>query len=121
MTTAVSTSQPTDELAGPDGGPSEIAVLEARIEHLSARAERCRNVIRISRLAIAGGGLALLGLLVGLLRFDAALFVAALAAVLGGVPLMGSTNSTLKETLAARRDAEARRAALIDGLALQPV
>jgi hypothetical protein len=48
-------------------------------------------------------------------------FVAALAAVLGGFPLAGSTKSTLEETLAALRATEERRAALIDGLGLQTV
>jgi hypothetical protein len=124
MITAVSTSDstdPDDDVAGPEGGPSEIAVLEARIEHLSARAERCRKVMRMSRLAIAAGGVALVALLLSLIRFDPAVFVTGLAAVLGGLPMSGSTNSTLQETLAALSAAEARRAALIDGLALQSV
>jgi hypothetical protein len=118
MITAVSTTDPTENA---DHGDSEIAVLERRIEHLAARAERCRKVMRISRLAIAAGAVALLALLVGLIRFDPAVFVVALAAVLGGFPLMGSTNSTLQETLAALQAAEARRKELIDGLALHAV
>lgn len=109
------------EADAPEEAESEIAVIEARIEHLSARAERCRKVIRMSRLAISAGAVALAALVLGLIRFDPAILVAALAAVLGGVPLMGSTDSTLKETLAACRDAEARRAALIDGLGLRSV
>jgi hypothetical protein len=124
MTAAVSTSHPSnadEDVAGDDFGPSEIAKLEARIEHLSARAERCRKVMRIARLAVAAGAVALVALVLGLIRFDSAVFVAALAAVLGGFPLAGSTNSTLQETLAALRVTEERRAALIDGLGLQTV
>jgi hypothetical protein len=124
MTAAVSTSQsadPDQDAPGDDLGPSEIARLEARIEHLSARAERCRKVMRISRLAVAAGAVALVALVLGLIRFDSAVFVAALAAVLGGFPLAGSTKSTLEETLAALRATEERRAALIDGLGLQTV
>jgi hypothetical protein len=124
MTAAVSTSHapdPGETVPGDDPGPSEIAKLEARIEHLSARAERCRKVVRIARFAIVAGAVALLALVLGLIRFDPAVFVAALAAVLGGFPLAGSTNSTLEETLAALRATEERRAALIDGLGLQPV
>lgn len=120
MSTAVFTSA-DDEAAAEPIGRSEIEVIEARIEHLSARAERCRKVMRTSRLAIVVGAIALVAMAVGLLRFEPAIFVTALAAVLGGFPLLGSTNSTLKETLAALRDAEARRAGLIDALALQPV
>ena len=124
MTAAVPTSHsldPEEVVAGDDLGPSEIAKLEARIEHLSARAERCRKVVRISRGAIAAGAVALLALVLGLIRFDSAVFVAALAAVLGGFPLAGSTKSTLQETLTALRATEERRAALIDDLGLQTV
>ena len=118
MIAAVSTSDTPDP---DDLGPSEIAKLEARIEHLSARAERCRKVVRISGWGITAGTVALLALVLGLVRFDSAVFVAALAAVLGGFPLAGSTKSTLEETLAALRATEQRRAALIDGLGLQTV
>ena len=118
MIAAVSTSEALDS---DDLGSRVIARLEARIEHLSARAERCRKVMRISRLAVAAGAVALLALVLGLIRFDSTVFVAALAAVLGGFPLAGSTKSTLEETLAALRATEERRAALIDGLGLQTV
>jgi len=52
-------------------------------------------------------------LLVGLVRFDAAAMIGAMAAVIGGVVMLGSTTSTSGQLAAAVKDAEARRAELI--------
>jgi len=99
----------------------EIRDLEAEIEALTQAAERCRKVIVLSKVATGAGGLLLALILSGLVRVGPAVLVLAITALLGGVALFGSHTST-REEIAARISAhEARRAALIDAMALQPV
>ena len=58
-------------------------------------------------------------MIVGAIRFAPLNILGAIAAVLGGVVLYGSNSTTWKETTAEIEAAEARRAALIDGLAMR--
>jgi hypothetical protein len=105
-----------------DGDPREqIARLEARIDELAEVMERCRKIILASKVAIAGGGIWMLAVIVGTVGFDPLAMVAAIAAVLGGTVLFGSNTTTAKQISAAMRDAEARRAELIGGLELRVV
>ena len=54
-----------------DGDPrTEILRLEAKIEELTELIERCRKIILISKIAVAIGGIWLLALAIGLMRFD---------------------------------------------------
>lgn len=99
----------------------EIADLEAEIEALSQAAERCRKIIVLSKLATGAGFLPLALILTGLVRVGPAVLVLAITALLGGVALFGSHTTTLNEITARIRAREARRAALIDALVLQPV
>jgi hypothetical protein len=97
----------------------EIERLEARIEGLSERLESCRKFILAARIAVAGGGVLLVAMLFGALRFDPTAMTAAAAAVLGGIVVWGSNRSTADEAARDLATAEADRAALIDQLNLR--
>jgi hypothetical protein len=94
----------------------QISRLEADIEDLTQVVERCRKLTLVSKLAIAAGGIWLLALTFGAIRFDAVAMVASIALVIGGVVVFGSNTSTSKQTTVAIKSAEARRAELIDEL-----
>jgi hypothetical protein len=99
----------------------EIERLEDQIEALAARIESCRKFILAARVAIAGGGIVIVLILIGAIRFDPAVMVGAMAAVLGGIVLFGSNNSTAKEAQAELTAAEASRGALIESMELHVV
>jgi hypothetical protein len=94
----------------------QISRLEADIEDLAQVVERCRKVALVSKLAIAVGGIWLLALTFGAIRFDAVAMIASMALVIGGIVVFGSNWSTSKQTTAAIKSSEARRAELIDGI-----
>jgi hypothetical protein len=98
----------------------EIARLEVEIEKLADTIEGCRKLGLIAKAAAVGGGLAMLLMFVGFIYFDLAVFSAATAALLGGIVVSGSNKSTAQQAEAKVKAAEARRAALIDRLALRP-
>jgi hypothetical protein len=91
----------------------EIARLEAQIKQLAEAIENCRKIDLASKIAVGLGGILLLAIAVGVIRFDPTAFIAAVAALLGGTVLYGSNSSTSREKTAALRAAEAKRAALI--------
>jgi hypothetical protein len=91
----------------------EISRLEAQIEELAEVIESCRKIILASKAAIAVGGILLVAITVGAIRFDPMAFMAAVAALLGGTVLFGSNSSTSREKTAALKAAEAQRAELI--------
>jgi hypothetical protein len=99
----------------------DIARLEERIESLRLSLARCRKISLAAKAAIAGGfgwlGLTLL-LIVPLVP---SLFFGAMAAVIGGIVLLGSNATTWNEIEATLHQAEARRIALIDGIELTTV
>ena len=99
----------------------DIAELEARIEALSESIERCRKISLASKLAIAAGAGWLALLIVGLVAFAPYELVAALAAVLGGIVLLGSNSTTWTQAETALDQAEAMRAALIGRMDLRLV
>jgi hypothetical protein len=68
---------------------------------------------------MAVGGLWLVAPLFGLLRFEPLHMIAALSALMGGIVAFGSNTATVRESEARLREAEARRAELIDGLNLK--
>ena len=104
-----------------DTAPHEIARLEAQIEALAESIERCRKISYAAKTAIAGGALWFVLALLWILPFDATPFVAALAATLGGVVMLGSNATTWDETQAAMNQAEAARAELIGTMQLRLV
>jgi hypothetical protein len=99
----------------------QIERLEDQIEALTARIESCRKFILASRVAIGGGAVVIVLILIGAIRFDPAVMVGAMAAVIGGIVLFGSNNSTAKEAQAELTAAEASRGALIESMDLQVV
>src|SRR3954471_20382183 len=99
----------------------EIAGLEAEIDALARAAERCRKVIALSKLASGVGFLLLALILTGLIRLGPTALILAITSGLGGLALFGSHASTLNEIAARISTHEARRAALIAGMALRIV
>jgi hypothetical protein len=104
-----------------DDPVGEIALIEARLEHLAAVAERCRKFILASKIAIGGGLALLLVMLTGLFGSDQIAAIGSIAAVLGGIVSLGSNVSTLQQTTAAIDAAELARSDLISGMQLRVV
>jgi hypothetical protein len=105
-----------------DGDPhDEIERLEAQIETLSARIENCRKFILTARIAVIGGGILLVAILLGLIRFDPTLLLTAFAALLGGIVVWGSNGSTAKEAADDLVKAEVNRKALIGLIDLRTI
>ena len=105
-----------------DGDPrDQIARLESRIEELAEALARCRKIKLISQIAIAGGGIWLLAVTIGVIGFDPMAMMAAISGVIGGTVMYGSNTTTSREIDAAMAEAEARRTKLIGGLELRVV
>ena len=104
-----------------DDPREEISRLEARIEELAATIENCRKIIAAAKAAIVLGAALLIALIVGIIGFDPMIFMAAVAALLGGIVLLGSNNSTAAQKTAELNAAEAQRAALINQIDLRIV
>lgn len=99
----------------------EIAQLEARSEALAESIERCRKISLAAKLTIAAGAIWIVLVLLGVVAFSPGTIIAAMAAVLGGIVLLGSNASTWTQTDAALHEAEAMRADLIGRMALPVV
>jgi hypothetical protein len=105
-----------------DGDPrDQIARLESRLEELAEALARCRKIKLISQIAIAGGGIWLLAVTIGVIGFDPMAMMAAISGVIGGTVMYGSNTTTSREIDAAMAEAEARRTKLIGGLELRVV
>jgi hypothetical protein len=99
----------------------EILRLEEQIDDLADSMARSRRISQISKIAMVGGLIWTLATLLGAIPFVPAALIGAMAAIVGGIVLFGSTTTTSKETLAAMRAAEAQRAALIGRMQLRVV
>ena len=99
----------------------QISRLEDRIEYLAEVIERCRKLMLFSKAAIAVGGLLIVAIVFGTIRFDPAVMIGAITAVIGGTVLLGSNSSTSQLTVAALKAAEQQRAELIGRIDLQLV
>ena len=106
---------------GNDEQHSEIARLETRIEALTDSIERCRKISFAAQLVLAAGAVWVALIVFRLVPFAPIHIVGAISAVLGGTVLFGSNASTWKQTDMSIAEAEARRAELIDGMALRTV
>jgi hypothetical protein len=107
----------TDE----DNPIDEISRIEAQIEELAEVSERCRKIMLFSKAAIAGGIALLLLMIIGLFGSNPMATIGSIAAVLGGIVLLGSNASTLQQTMAAASAAEALRSDLIGRIDLRVV
>ncbi len=92
----------------------QISRIEADIDQLAKTLDGCRKAMLLSKVTIAAGGIWLLGYFLGAFRFDPMLMVGAIAAVIGGVVILGSNSSTSQQTIAAMKAAETERDELID-------
>src|SRR5262245_65880148 len=99
----------------------EISRLEERIEELAEALEKCRKLMLFSKAAIGAGGLLIVAILVGAIRFDPAAMIGALTAVIGGTVLLGSNSSTSQQTEAGLKAAAAQRDELIGMIDLRVV
>lgn len=99
----------------------DIPAIEARLEQLAVVAERCRKIILVSKLIIAGGVALLLAMLLGLFGSNQIAAIGSIAAVLGGIVSLGSNVSTLQQTTAAISAAELLRSDLIGRIDLKVV
>jgi hypothetical protein len=104
-----------------DVSHDDIARVEARIEDLAEAIERCRKISLAAKMTVAAGTLWIGLTFVGLVDFVPALVIAALAAMIGGVVLLGSNATTWTQMQAAMRASEALRADMIGRLTLRPV
>jgi len=100
---------------------SDIARLEERIEELHQSLARCDKIAIAAQIAIGGGVLWLVLMLVTLLPFSPTALFAALASGLGGVVLLGSNKTTREELDGQLQALEDRRRALIDAMRLRLV
>src|SRR4051794_13121465 len=81
-----------------DDSSDQISLIEQRIEDLAKTAERCRKIILASKIAISGGVVLLLVLILGLYGAGQAALLASIALLLGGIVSLGSNVSTLEQT-----------------------
>jgi len=99
----------------------EISRIEARLEELAEVSERCRKIILVSEVAIAGGVSLLLVMVLGLFGSNQVAAIGSIAVVLGGIVSFGSNVSTLRQTTAAMSAAEVLRSDLISRIDLRVV
>lgn len=110
-----------------DAVHDEIARLEERIEALGEARERCRKISLFAKIAIAcGASWLVLGFVLASVfgvwwALEPSAFFAALAAMIGGVVLLGSNATTWTQTEEALREAEAARAELIGRMEMRVV
>jgi hypothetical protein len=104
-----------------DNPIDEISRIEARLEELAEVSERCRKIILVSKLAIAGGVSLLLVMVLGLFGSNQVVAIGSIAVVLGGIVSFGSNVSTLRQTTAAMSAAEVLRSDLISRLDLRVI
>jgi prefoldin subunit 5 len=110
-----------DDPTGEVDETDEISQLEERIEALAEAAERCRKFILASKAAIGGGVFLLVVSLIGLFGAGQSAALGSIALMLGGIVSLGSNVSTLRQTEAAIRSAEALRSELIGRIDLHLV
>ena len=99
----------------------QISSLETHIEELTEVSERCQKIILISKIVVAFGGLGFVALALQPIRFDPIVIIGTIAALVGGVAVFGSNASTLKQTTAAMKAAEALRTEMISKIDLRVV
>jgi hypothetical protein len=107
----------TDE----DEAIDEISRIEGQLEELAEVSERCRKIALFSKVAIAGGVAFPILMMLGLFESNEVVAIGSIAVVLGGIVSLGSNASTLRQTMAAMKLAEALRSDLISRIDLRVV
>ena len=104
-----------------DDPTDEISRIEERLEELAVVSERCRKIILVSKVAIAGGFTLLVVVMLGLFGANQVAALGSIAVMLGGIVSLGSNMSTLQQTEAAMSAAELLRSDLISRIELRVV
>ena len=99
----------------------DIARIEERIADLHEQIARCAKLSLAAKIAVAAGAAWLTLTLLGLVPFVPFMLISAMAAVIGGIVLLGSNATTWNQTEAALRASEAMRAEWIGRLELRVV
>jgi hypothetical protein len=98
----------------------DIERLELRIETLEDSIARSRRLMLVGRVGVVVGPLLLVALTFGLIVFTPARVLLALALLIGGVVLTGSSKSSTDELEGSLASAQAQRNEAIDTLGLAP-
>lgn len=99
----------------------DIARIEERIEELGEQIARCAKISLAAKIAIGGGAAWLALTLLWFVPFVPAIVVGAMAAVIGGIVLLGSNATTWALTEAQLRASEAMRTEWIGRMELRVV
>ena len=99
----------------------QISRLETQIEDLTRVIESCRKFILISKAAFVVGGIWTLAVVLEVVNIKPIFIIGAIAAMIFGIVGFGSNMSTLKQTTAAMKKAEALRDELINRIDLRVV
>jgi len=99
----------------------DIARVEARIEELAEAIERCRKFSLTAKITIAAGAGWIALSMLSVVSYTPETTIAALAAIIIGVVLLGSNATTWRETEGAMRASETMRADMIERLELRVV
>lgn len=113
--------QMDDDTVRQDLARHEMIRLEALIEKLNDRLAWCAKISVAAKIAIGCGALWFVLALLGLLPFGATAFAGTVAAMLGGVVLLGSNATTWDQTVETLRATEAARVVLIGQIGLRVV
>jgi hypothetical protein len=101
--------------------PAErIEALEREIDELRDAIARSRRLMTAGRVAAVAGPALLIALIFGLLGFSPARVLVALALLIGGIVLTGSSKSSTAQLEGSLAQAERERNAAIDALGLVP-
>jgi hypothetical protein len=99
----------------------DIARVEARIEALEESIRRCRKLSFAAKAAIAAGAAWLTLTLMAIVPFDTAMLFGALAAVIGGIVLLGSNATTWTQMEESLQASNALRAEMIERMDMRVV
>jgi len=97
-----------------EASSDDIARIEERIESLREAIARCRKLSLAAKLMIGSGAAWIVLTLLWLIPYLPGMVFGALAAVIGGIVLLGSNATTWTQTEAALAASEAMRAEWID-------
>lgn len=100
---------------------NQIARLEQRLDELAAALEKSRKAILASKVAMAGGALLMLALILGILSAQPLALVVSIASLLGGIVGFGANVSTARQDRAAMEAVAATRTDLISRLEMRDV